>query len=89
MARGQGGGPVALPRIGRGHIRDAIAEHLTRYPGARDSLRGIAAWCEAILGVLPAQDEVRDVVDAMEAEGALDAIRLPDGTKVYGAPRAP
>ncbi|MBS0559291.1 MAG: hypothetical protein JSR21_04475 [Proteobacteria bacterium] len=78
---------MALPRIGRGHVRDAISDHLTRYPDARDTLRGIAAWCEAILGVLPAEDLVKDVVDSMEAEGILDGIRLPDGTKVYGAPR--
>lgn len=80
---------MALPTIGRGHVRDAVVEHLRRYPDARDSLRGIAAWCEAILGLRPAEDLVEDVVESMLADGALHAVRLPDGTKVYGAPRSP
>jgi hypothetical protein len=80
---------VALPTISREQVRRAIAAYLKRYPDARDSLRGVAAWCETILGLRPADDLVEAAVVAMEADGALCAIRLPDGRKVYGAPRLP
>jgi len=80
---------VVLPTIGPEHVRNAIAAYLRRNPDARDSLRGVAAWCETILGVNPAADLVKEVVEAMVAAGALDAVRLPDGTMTYGAPRAP
>ena len=80
---------MARPAISRDDIQGTILLYLRRFPQARDSLRGVATWCEIILGVRPAETLVREVIEEMTAAGTLAVAMLADGTRIYGLPPPP
>lgn len=69
-------------------IRAGIEWHLRQRPDARDSLRGIAAWWLAPLGIRAMDSLIEAVLEDMASQGALTRVCLPDGTLLYGAPPA-
>lgn len=72
----------------RAEIRDAILRYLTTHPRAQDAVAGICEWWLPSEGVHEVGELVRDVLDAMAAEGLVEETELADGTRIYGRAQA-
>ena len=70
-------------------VRSAIEWHLRQHPDARDTVRGIASWWLAPIGVNAMDALIEAVLEEMVTEGAIVRTQLPDGASVYGNARTP
>ena len=75
------------PSITREQVLGSIKLYVARHPQAKDSLRGVAAWCRIMLGVTPSESLVKAAIDELVESGAIVCVRLADGTRIYGAPQ--
>ena len=68
-------------------VREAIVEHVQKYPEISDTARGIAQWWLPPTGFEHATDVIEDVLDELVQAGVLSRRPLPDGGVVYAATR--
>jgi hypothetical protein len=70
-------------------LESAICVYLKRYPGAKDSVAGVAQWCARITGASQAVEPVQQALDALVARGQVNATVLIDGNTIYHLPSNP
>ena len=64
-------------------IAGAIMRHLARHPAAKDSARGVAAWCLMEIGIAPPESLVEEVLEQLVREQRVGSSTLVDGTRIY------
>ena len=69
------------------HLAHDIAAYLSGNPHAADTVAGIRNWW--LSGATPgvSHDDVENAIGILVGRGALECRTLPDGTRVYAAPR--
>lgn len=67
---------------------DEILAYLDAHPQAADSLEGIVLWWLPRQRFVEARARIQESLEQLVDRGLVERTRLPDGTVLYGKPRA-